>query len=378
MPVTKSTFGEYELYTIKNSSGAYVRIASLGAAVQSIVVPNRNGAPTDVVLGYDTPGEYLRNDGYFGAFVGRYANRIANAAFMLNGREYKISANEGKNTLHGGNGLSKRRFTETAVGENALTLGISDPDGGDGFPGKVEARVTYEFSEDNELSISYEAVSDADTYLNLTNHSYFNLSGRGDIIDHELMINSDGYLPVDEELIPTGEVCSVSDTKFDFRKMRRIENGFYDHCFVLSGSEPCARLVSKESGIAMTLATDMPAVQFYAGGATGLRLGKGGAVYGKNSACALKRSIIPTARTIPSSRLRFCAPGSDIFQKRAISSQYAEKSTHPGAFFSPMLSSTPCPAESPCSDMPRYSARHARLRVLSRLFRLRVMRTAPG
>ena len=164
MPVTKSTFGEYELYTIKNSSGAYVRIASLGAAVQSIVVPNRNGAPTDVVLGYDTPGEYLRNDGYFGAFVGRYANRIANAAFMLNGREYKISANEGKNTLHGGNGLSKRRFTEIAVGENALTLGISDPDGGDGFPGKVEARVTYEFSEDNELSISYEAVSDADTY----------------------------------------------------------------------------------------------------------------------------------------------------------------------------------------------------------------------
>lgn len=111
MPVTKSTFGEYELYTIKNSSGAYVRIASLGAAVQSIVVPNRNGVPTDVVLGYDTPGEYLRNDGYFGAFVGRYANRISNASFVLNGREYKISANEGKNTLHGGNGLSKRRFT---------------------------------------------------------------------------------------------------------------------------------------------------------------------------------------------------------------------------------------------------------------------------
>ena len=190
MPVTKSTFGEYELYTIKNSSGAYVRIASLGAAVQSIVVPNRNGAPTDVVLGYDTPGEYLRNDGYFGAFVGRYANRIANAAFMLNGREYKISANEGKNTLHGGSGLSKRRFTEIAVGENALTLGISDPDGGDGFPGKVEARVTYEFSEDNELSISYEAVSDADTYLNLTwssklylvNHKSISLYQDGPII----------------------------------------------------------------------------------------------------------------------------------------------------------------------------------------------------
>lgn len=299
MPVTKSTFGEYELYTIKNSSGAYVRIASLGAAVQSIVVPNRNGVPTDVALGYDTPGEYLRNDGYFGAFVGRYANRISNASFVLNGREYKISANEGKNTLHGGNGLSKRRFTEIAVGENALTLGISDPDGGDGFPGKVDVRVTYEFSEDNELSISYEAVSDADTYLNLTNHSYFNLSGRGDILDHELLINADGYLPVDEELIPTGEVRAVSGAEFDFRKMRRIENGFYDHCFVLSGNEPCARLVSRESGIAMTLATDMPAVQFYAGGATGLRLGKGGAVYGKNSALCLETQYYPDSPNHP-------------------------------------------------------------------------------
>lgn len=299
MAMEKSTFGDYEMYTIKNPSGAYVRIASLGAAVQSIVVPNRNGVPTDVVLGYDTPGEYLRNDGYFGAFVGRYANRISNASFVLNGREYKISANEGKNTLHGGNGLSKRRFTEIAVGENALTLGISDPDGGDGFPGKVEARVTYEFSEDNELSISYEATSDADTYLNLTNHSYFNLSGSGDILDHELLINSDGYLPVDEELIPTGEVRAVSGAEFDFRKMRRIENGFYDHCFVLSGNEPCARLVSKESGIAMTLATDMPAVQFYAGGATGLRLGKSGAVYGKNSGLCLETQYYPDSPNHP-------------------------------------------------------------------------------
>lgn len=299
MPVTKSTFGEYELYTIKNSSGAYVRIASLGAAVQSIVVPNRNGVPTDVVLGYDTPDEYLSNDGYFGAFVGRYANRISNASFVLNGREYKISANEGKNTLHGGKGMSKRRFTEIETGENTLTFGISDPDGGDGFPGKVDVRVTYEFSENNELSISYEATSDADTYLNLTNHSYFNLSGRGDILDHELLINADGYLPVDEELIPTGEVRAVSGAEFDFRKMRRIENGFYDHCFVLSGNEPCARLVSRESGIAMTLATDMPAVQFYAGGATGLRLGKGGAVYGKNSGLCLETQYYPDSPNHP-------------------------------------------------------------------------------
>ena len=234
---------------------------------------------------------------------------------MLNGREYKIRANEGKNTLHGGNGLSKRRFTEIAVGENALTLGISDPDGGDGFPGKVDVRVTYEFSEDNELSISYEAVSDADTYLNLTNHSYFNLSGRGDILDHELLINADGYLPVDEELIPTGEVRAVSGAEFDFRKMRRIENGFYDHCFVLSGNEPCARLVSRESGIAMTLATDMPAVQFYAGGATGLRLGKGGAVYGKNSGLCLETQYYPDSPNHPEFPSPLLRAGERYFSK---------------------------------------------------------------
>lgn len=307
MPVRKNSFGDYELYTIENASGAYVRITDLGAAVQSIAVHDRKGELTDVVLGYDTPSEYLNNDGYFGAFVGRYANRIANAAFTLNGREYKITANEGANTLHGGVGLSKRRFDVIAVGENELTLGITDPDGGDGFPGKVDIRVTYRFSGDNELSICYEAVSDADTYLNLTNHSYFNLSGKGDILEHELMIDADAYLPVDAELIPTGEVRPVAGTDFDFREMRRIENGYYDHCYALNGEDPCARLISRESGIMMTVSTDMPAVQFYAGGATGMRLGKGGAVYGKNSALCLETQYYPDSPNhseFPSALLR--------------------------------------------------------------------------
>ena len=298
MTIRKNAFGEYDIFTIENTSGAYVRILSLGAAVQSVAVPNKRGELTDVVLGYDTPAEYLRNDGYFGAFVGRYANRIANASFTLGGREYKLTANEGKNTLHGGVGLSKRRFELISAGSSSLTLGITDPDGGDGFPGEVDIRVTYAFSDDNELSICYGAVSGADTYLNLTNHSYFNLSGKGDILGHELMINADSYLPVDAELIPTGEVCPVAGTDFDFRVMREIGNGFYDHCFVLRGA-PCAKLYSPESGIAMTVETDMPAVQFYAGGATGLRLGKRGAVYGKNSALCLETQYYPDSPNRP-------------------------------------------------------------------------------
>ena len=298
MMIRKNAFGEYDIYTIENASGAHVRILSLGATVQSITVPNKMGGLTDVVLGYDTPEEYLRNDGYFGAFVGRYANRIANASFTLGGRKYKLTANEGKNTLHGGVGLSKRSFELISAEDNRLTLGITDPDGSDGFPGRVSIRVTYTFSDDNELVICYEAVSDADTYLNLTNHSYFNLSGRGDILGHELMINADSYLPVDGELIPTGEVRAVEGTDFDFRTMREVKNGFYDHCFVLCGT-PCARLYSPESGIMLTVETDMPAVQFYAGGATGVRLGKSGAVYGKNSALCLETQYYPDSPNRP-------------------------------------------------------------------------------
>ena len=233
MAIRKNAFGEYDIFTIENASGAYVRIITLGAAVQSIAVPDKKGELTDVVLGYDTPAEYLRQDGYFGALVGRYANRIANASFTLDGREYRLTANEGKNTLHGGAGLSRRRFEFISAENNSLTLGITDPDGGDGFPGEVNIRVTYAFSDDNVLSICYEAVSDADTYLSLTNHSYFNLSGKGDILGHKLMINADSYLQVDAGLIPTGEVCPVEGTDFDFRTMREVKNGFYDHCFVL-------------------------------------------------------------------------------------------------------------------------------------------------
>lgn len=298
MPVTGTQWGEYTLYTIKNSLGAYAAVSDLGALVRSIVVPDRKGRLYDVTAGYDTPEEYLENDGYFGAFVGRYANRIAGAAFTLGGREYRITANEGRNTLHGGVGLSHSRFETLSVGESSVTFGNSSPDGSDGFPGRLDIRVTYSFSEDNELSIEYEAETDADTPVNLTNYSYFNLSDSGDILSHELMINALGYLPVDNELIPTGEIRPVEGTEFDFRKMREIKNGHYDHCFVLEDGV-CARLYDRVSGREMTVATDMPGVQFYAGGAITRRRGKNGAVYGKNSALCLETQMFPDSPNRP-------------------------------------------------------------------------------
>lgn len=298
MSVEKLSFGEYTLFKIKNESGASVCVTDLGASVQSIIVPDRNGTLGDVVLGYDTPQEYLDNDGYFGASVGRYANRIAGASFTLEGLTYKLTANEGENTLHGGVGFSKRRFGVTGVGESSVCFEITDTDLNDGFPGNVTVTVCCELTDNNALKISYTAVSDRDTVLNLTNHSYFNLAGRGDILSHELKINADKYLPVDDELIPTGEIRPVDGTDFDFRKLRRIDKGFYDHCFVLNGGF-CAELYDPGSGRKMLVSTEMPAVQFYAGGATGHRNGKNGSVYGKNSALCLETQFYPDSPNRP-------------------------------------------------------------------------------
>lgn len=322
MSVEINGFGDYEQYTIKNSQGAYVVLTSLGATVRSIVVPDRNGVLGDVVLGYDTPSEYLENDGYFGAFVGRYANRISRARFELDGKTFCLTANEGENTLHGGTGLSLRRFEAADIETDSVTFKITDPAGSDGFPGRLEISGRYEFNDKCELSVSYTAVTDAPTPVNLTNHSYFNLAGSGDILSHRLMINADSYLPVDDGLIPTGELRKVHGTQFDFKSLRSIENGGYDHCFVLLGS-PCAVLYEPESGRKLTVTTDMPAVQFYAGGMTGTRCGKGGAVYGANSGLCLETQLYPDSPNraeFPNCILR---PG-EVFKTRTVYAFSAE------------------------------------------------------
>lgn len=296
--LSKTAFGEYDLFTIINKNGMSISVTQLGATLQSVRVFDRKGALSDVILGYDSPEEYLKNDGYFGASVGRYANRIKGACFTLGGKEYKLTANDGKNTLHGGEGISFKRFTAHA-GDNSVRFTLCDPDGADGFPGRLELAVEYSLSDDNELAISYSAVSDKDTVLNLTNHSYFNLRGHGAVTEHELWINADEYLPVDAELIPLASPAPVEGTAFDFREQRRIEHSFYDHCFVLHGDGACARLYEPESGRVMTVTTDMPAVQLYTAGAMTERRGKGGAVYSPAGALCLETQLFPDSPNRP-------------------------------------------------------------------------------
>ncbi len=292
-----ATFDEYTLYSMENKNRMKISLCDLGATVQSLCVPDRDGGICDIVLGYDTPNEYLQNDGYLGAFVGRYANRIAGASFNLNGKGYTLTANEGKNILHGGVGLSQKRFTAHEE-KNGVRFEIFSPDGEDGFPGNVSLSVTYTLTDENELLMEYEAQSDADTVLNLTNHAYFNLKGSGDILSHELMINARHYLPVDEQLIPTGEIRSVEGTVFDFTRQRPIRHGFYDHCFCLDG-EPCAVLYEPESGRRMTVKTDLPGVQLYCSGGLGSRRGKAGAEYAQYSGLCLETQLYPDSPNRP-------------------------------------------------------------------------------
>jgi len=315
MSVEIKSFGDYSLYVMTNAKGMSVSLTNLGAAVQSILVPDRNGVLRDVVLGYDTPEEYLENDAFIGASVGRFANRIGGAHFEINGVGYDITVNEGKNTLHGGKGFDKRTFYAEA-GESSVIFKLSDPDGGDGFPGELHVSVRYTLTENNGLIIDYLAQSDKDTVINLTNHSYFNLNGEGRILGHKLCINADSYLAIDSGLIPTGEYVPVEGTEFDFRSMREIKLGSYDHCFVLSGSD-CAELYSDESGIRMKVTTDMPAVQFYAAGCLWERKGKNGALYTPNSGLCLETQRFPDAPNkpqFPSSLLK----ADELFESRTV------------------------------------------------------------
>ena len=288
--VSVKNFGEYKLFVIENG-GCTAAVSDLGATVQSLLVPDRDGETGDVVLGYDTPEEYLSSDGFLGAFVGRYANRIAGAHFTLGGRDYALTANDGRNTLHGGGYLSFCRFGAEVLGDGVVFT-LRDPDGSCGFPGNAEITVRYTLTDDARLCIDYSAVSDADTVFNLTNHSYFNLRCGGDILSQELMINADRYLPTDAELIPTGEMRHVAGTEFDFRTLRPVKYGGIDNCYVLNG-DLCAVVYDPVSGRRMTVTTDMPGVQLYCAGMLGERKGKHGAAMGLNSGLCLETQLFP-------------------------------------------------------------------------------------
>ena len=290
-------------YTLRNDLGFEVTIITYGGAIVSLKVPDRNGVFGDIVLGFETLEEYVNNPLYFGALVGRYANRIARGRFSLNGLEYQLPCNNGVNHLHGGfKGFDKRVWNASEDG-NVLHLSYFSKDGEEGYPGNLTAYVDYSLRA-NELSIEYRATTDRDTIVNLTNHSYFNLRGAGTILDHELMLSADSFTPVDEGLIPTGEIRLVEGTRMDFRKSRPIDSGGYDHNFVLNdwnGSlRSAARVYEPTSGRLMEILTTQPGIQFYSGNfLDGSYGGKYGFVYEKYAALCLEPQHFPDSPNHP-------------------------------------------------------------------------------
>ncbi|MGH7520014.1 MAG: aldose epimerase family protein [Gemmatimonadales bacterium] len=263
-----------EVFTLRsaNGGGLELRATNYGGIIMSLLVPDRNGRRANVVLGFDSPEAYRDNPRYLGAIVGRCANRIANAQFTLDGKTYRLAANIGPNHLHGGvTGFDKRVWGATS-GVSDLELRYTSPDGEEGYPGTLDVQVRYTLSDGNALIVEYRATTDKPTPINLTQHSYFNLAGEGDVLDHLLQIDADAITPVDENLIPTGGFMAVAGTAFDFRAPTRIgarRDGSYDHSFVLHGG---IRVVEPKSGRTLDVQTTEPGVQLYTGYPRGLCL----------------------------------------------------------------------------------------------------------
>ena len=307
-----------EMVTLKNKNGLELRAIAYGGTITSLKVPDRAGTVADIVLGFDNPAQYWADPPppFFGALIGRYGNRIAKGSFQLGGKTFTLATNNGPNHLHGGNkGFDKQLWTVTtkngAQGSSAVFMRTS-PDGEEGYPGNLQVRVTYTLTDKNELVIDYHATTDKPTPVNLTQHSYFNMAGEGsgDILAQQLLINADRYTPVDDTLIPTGELAPVAGTPFDFRQPTAIgarinqdnlqlKNGKgYDHNWVLNrtgtGLELAARLTDPKSGRTMEVATTEPGLQFYSGNfLDGTIKGKGGHVYAYRSGLCLETQHFP-------------------------------------------------------------------------------------
>lgn len=313
---------EVELYVLSNDSGMRVSIATYGGIVTSLQTRDRNGHLADLVLGFDKLEGYLAGHPYFGAIVGRYANRIAGGTFTLDGRSYELARNNKRNHLHGGiAGFDKalwRAAPDFHPDGPRLRLTYISADNEEGYPGRLDVTVDYTVTPDDELRIDYRATTDKPTHVNLTNHSYFNLAGHGDgdVLTHEVQINADHFTPVDEDLIPTGEIRGVAGTPMDFRQPQaigaRIEDDDeqlrfgrgYDHNFVLNGSGGClslaARVFEPTTGRMMEVHTTEPGLQLYTGNfLDGSITGKGGVVYGHRCGLCLETQHFPDSPNRP-------------------------------------------------------------------------------
>lgn len=317
MKIVKSDFGAtaagemVHLYHLENENGAYVEILDYGCRLVKIVVPDKSGAFRDVCLGLDTIEDYAKDTASLGAVVGRVANRIKDGRFSLNGKDYQLAVNCGSNHLHGGIVGYSAKLWDAKIKDDKLILVMDSADGEEGYPGNLTLTVTYGWSEDNELSILYEASTDADTLLNVTNHAYFNLNGEnsGNIYSHGMFIDADMITELDDTQAPTGIFLPVDDTPFDFRTMHPIGQfmnsdheqyrkfGTYDHNFVINGTglREAAILQSEESGIRMTCFTDMPGMQLYIPAQPMELPGKNGVTYGAGAGVCFETQYFPDA-----------------------------------------------------------------------------------
>jgi aldose 1-epimerase len=333
---TRAPFGaladgsKVEAVTLTNGAGLSARIMTLGATLQSLIVPDKAGHKDDVVLGYDTAQEYLSHPDYFGASVGRYANRIAKGKFTLDGKSYTLATNDGPNSLHGGlKGFDKRMWkidSVTSGPEAKAVFSYVSADGEEGFPGELKVTVTYSLNEQSELKLEYRATTSKPTVLNLTNHSYFNLSGNDarDVMGNMVTLHAERFTPVDATLIPTGERRAVAGTVLDFRNSHRVGDRIreareqqirygrgYDHNFIVDGAagtlRPAAIVSEPVSGRTLELSTTAPGVQFYTGNfLDGTFFGKGQRAYRQGDAICLEPGVFPDSPNhpdFPTSRL---------------------------------------------------------------------------
>jgi aldose 1-epimerase len=334
-PFGTTTDGQdIDQYTLTNANGVSVSIITYGGIVTSVIVPDRYGNMANINLGFDNLADYQTRNPYFGCITGRYANRIANATFELDGNTYTLAANNGPNSLHGGAvGFDKRVWEATPVeGDNEVGVSFHylSPDGEEGYPGNLDVTVVYTLTDDNELRMDYTATTDAPTVVNLTNHNYWNLAGEGQgtIYDHILWVDADRYTPVDATLIPTGELAPVEGTPFDFRLPKPIGPGQrssfeqivlgrgYDHNFVLNRDEGdtsmmlAARVHEPESGRVLEVWTDQPGLQFYAGNfLDGSLIGPSGHLYRQSDAFALETQHYPDSPNQPDFPSTVLRPG---------------------------------------------------------------------
>ncbi len=308
------------LYTLTNASGMEVCVTNFGGRIVSVMVPDRSGEMKDVVLGFDNIDDYVNTDNNFGAAIGRYGNRIGNGRITLEGETFQLPINNNGHTLHGGpGGWHTKVFAASQTSPASIELTLLSPDGDENFPGNLAAKITYTLTDDNAIDIKYSATTDKTTVVNLTNHSYFNLSGDGSqpITDNILWIASDGFTPVDATLMTTGEIAPVAGTPMDFTTPKpvgqdidnygfeQLKNGNgYDHNWVLNTggdiTKPAARVISPSTGISLEVYTSEPGIQVYTGNfLDGTVAGKGGVAYPYRSAICLETQHYPDSPNKP-------------------------------------------------------------------------------